>query len=575
MKWHVGPIAATAWVGLLSGSLAGQSGTVAYVLSGGGAAGSGLGHAAAAAGDVDGDGHGDVIVGFRTGSGIGAGTAEVSSGADGSLIYLFTGLASQDHFGQSVSGAGDVNGDGYADVIVGAASEDANGIDSGAAHVFSGRDGSLLYHFVGDFARARFGYSVAGAGDVDGDGFDDLIVGGQPDANTPQPIGHVRVLSGSDGSILLDIVGPVGTSRLGCSVAGPGDVDGDGVPDILAGDWRDHTVINQAGSVSLFSGADGSLLAIHYGDLNSDRLGLNVSGAGDVNGDGTPDLLASSPWANGSLADVGMVRVWSGADGSVLYTIYGDATLDFFGGDAAGVGDFDADGFDDFAVGAFADDDGGTNAGSVRVFSGADGSELWRMDGDSPGDEFGHAVACAGDIDGDGGDDLICGAPADDQGGGALSGAAFAVLGATPPTVGVGPVVYCQSGPNAWGPGARIGCEGSASVAASDLVLTADGAAPWTYGLFFTGGEQTQLPFQRGYLCIRRPLQRASAWVATDETGSAASPLSSGHCRWTRAAPAAGETWNFQFIYRDAPGHAGKGQGRMNLSDALSVTFVP
>ena len=572
MRGHGRPFAATAWMGLLCGSLAGQSGTVAHVLRGGGVAGNGLGHAAAAAGDVDGDGYGDVIVGYRTGVGNGAGTAEVYSGLDGSLLHRFTGGAAQDRLGQSVGGAGDVNDDGYDDLIVGAAGENANGADSGAAYVFSGLDGSVLHHFVGDFAQARFGYAVSGAGDIDGDGFADVIVGGQPDPFTPQPIGHVRVLSGGDGAVLLDIVGPASTSRLGCSVDGPGDVDGDGVPDILAGDWRDHTAANQAGSVSLFSGADGSLLARHLGDLSGDRMGLNVSSAGDVDGDGVVDLLGSTPWADGAMSDVGMVRVWSGADGSELHTLYGDMLQDFFGWDAAGVGDFDDDGNDDFAVGTFADDDGGLNSGSVRVFSGADGSELWRMDGDSPGDELGYSVAAAGDVDGDGGDDLVFGAPADDQGGGPLSGSAFTVLGATPPTSGGGPVAYCESGPNRVGPGARIGWQGSTSIAAGDFVLTVDGATPRRFGVFFTGGERQQVPFLDGYLCIQGPLRRATSWVRTDQSGSTSAALgSTRRWRW-RHAPAAGETWNFQFLYFDR--RRGPWRRRLNLSDALSATFT-
>jgi hypothetical protein len=178
-------------------------------------------------------------------------------------------------------------------------------------------------------------------------------------------------------------------------------------------------------------------------------------------------------------------------------------------------------------------------------------------------------------VNGDGGDDLVFGAPMDDQGGGAMSGSAFAVLGEAPPTGGGGPVAYCESGPNAFGPGAEMGWQGSTSAAAGDLVLTVDGAAPRTIGVFFTGGGQTQVPFMRGYLCIERPLRRATSWVPTDRTGSGASKLGSGRCWRRRKTPSAGETWNFQFLYFDRRRGPGKGRGHLNLSDALSVTFTP
>ena len=94
-------------------------------------------------------------------------------------LYTFDGDSALDFFGSASSGAGDVNGDGFADLIVGAGQDDNNGSNSGSARVFSGVDGSVLYTFVGDSAEDRFGTSVSGAGDVNGDGVDDFIVGAQ------------------------------------------------------------------------------------------------------------------------------------------------------------------------------------------------------------------------------------------------------------------------------------------------------------------------------------------------------------------------------------------------------------
>jgi len=554
---------------LCASTASGQQGTLVQVLVGGGAAGRGLGQAVASAGDVDGDGLDDLIAGFRYGSGSNAGTAEVFSGAGGPSLYMFTGKAAGDRFGQAVDGAGDVNADGYDDLVVGAVGEDANGLDSGAAYVYSGRDGQLLYAFAGDFARAHFGGAVSGAGDVNADGFADVVVGGQPDPNTPQPIGFARVFSGADGSVLFDFVGESSTSRLGGSVDAAGDVNGDGFADVLVGDWRDATTGNGAGSASVFSGADGSLLLRVFGDTANDRLGTVVAGVGDVDGDGRPDLLAASPWADGAVADLGLARVYSSQDGSVLHSVYGDAAFDFFGSAAAGVGDFDGDGVADFAVGAFADDDGGVNAGSVRVYSGADGSVLQRVDGDTSSDELGYSVAAAGDVSGDGGADFVVGAPNDDRGGGPGSGAALVFAGAAPAN---SVESYCTPGLNELGPGAAIGYLGSTSIAAGDFTLTVEGARPRSVGLFFFGADRQRVPFMKGVLCVARPRYRAGPQVHLDASGYGQLELGAARGRWAGRLLAAGSTWNFQFLYLDPPCRK---HGPFNLSDAETVTFAP
>ena len=138
----------------------------------GAANGSRFGDSVAGAGDVNGDGFADVIVGAR-----GAGSAYVYSGADGTVLRRFDGVAAGDRLGSSVAGAGDVNRDGFADVIVGAPRADAGGMDeAGSAYVYSGKDGTLLWQFDGAREYAYLGSSVDGAGDVNRDGFADLIV---------------------------------------------------------------------------------------------------------------------------------------------------------------------------------------------------------------------------------------------------------------------------------------------------------------------------------------------------------------------------------------------------------------
>ena len=169
--------------------------------------------------------------------GFGPGSARVFSGVDGSVLYNFDGDSILDGFGLSVSGAGDVNGDGFADLIVGAANDVNNGFSSGSARVLSGVDGSVLYNFDGDSALDQFGSAVSGAGDVNGDGFADLIVGAPDFIFLPPADGNgtARVLSGVDGSVLYNFEGDSAFDSFGTSVSGAGDINGDGVADFIVG----------------------------------------------------------------------------------------------------------------------------------------------------------------------------------------------------------------------------------------------------------------------------------------------------------------------------------------------------
>ncbi|MCH8165935.1 MAG: FG-GAP repeat protein [Planctomycetes bacterium] len=157
-------------------------------------------------------------------------------------LFTFDGDSAFDQFGFSVSGAGDVNADGFADLIVGAYRDDNNGSTSGSARVFSGLDGSVLYTFNGDSAGDQFGFSVSGAGDVNADGFADLIVGATVDDNNGPFSGSARVFSGLDGSILFT-------------------VNGDGFADLIVGAVGDN---NAAGSARVISPVvDPSILVIN------------------------------------------------------------------------------------------------------------------------------------------------------------------------------------------------------------------------------------------------------------------------------------------------------------------------
>ena len=357
-----------------------------------------FGESVSVAGDVDGDGIPDFIVGAPTRRSTN-GYARVFSGSNGSVLYSFE-VDGTRRFGQSVSGAGDVNGDGRADLIVG---------ENSSARVFSGSDGSVLYSFDGDSSGDQFGFSVSGAGDVNGDGNADLIVGAPFDDNNGSNSGSARVLSGSDGSVLYDFNGESVNDWFGVSVSGAGDINGDGVADLIVGASGNGPL----GFARVFSGSDGSVLYNFNGNdvsLPVDLFGQSVSGAGDVNGDGIDDFIVGAPGPE-TVFRSGHARVLSGSDGSTLFEFHGfffDSFESRFGGSVSGAGDVNGDGKADLIVGARFDDNNGLNSGSAHVLSGSDGSVLYKLTGELF-DSFGVSVSGVGDINEDGIDDFIVG----------------------------------------------------------------------------------------------------------------------------------------------------------------------
>ncbi|MDA0668050.1 MAG: hypothetical protein O3A50_09780, partial [Planctomycetota bacterium] len=163
------------------------------------------------------------------------------------------------------------------------------------------------------------------------------------------------------------------------------------------------------------------------GQASYDLLGFSVSGAGDVDGDGFDDLIVGALWADpGGLTEAGSAFVYSGATGSLIWQFDGQASADQLGRSVSGAGDVDGDGFDDVIVGAHGADPGGlSDAGSAFVYSGATGSLIWQFDGQASSDILGISVSGAGDVDGDGFDDVIVGAPSADPGGVSSAGSAY------------------------------------------------------------------------------------------------------------------------------------------------------
>jgi hypothetical protein len=435
----------------------------------------------AGAGDVNSDGYDDVIVGapyYDAGEDnegaafLFLGSASgVADGNSTSAATMFQSDQAHAYLGRSVAGAGDVNGDGYDDVIMGADYFDAGEYHGGAAFVFlgsasgipGGNPGTAALRIASGQAGAALGRSVAGAGDVNGDGYDDIIVGA-PGFDTyyrrdSQCEGAAFVLLGSASGVapgasrgaVTPILSTQWSTQLGESVAGAGDVNGDGYDDVIVGAPSYDAGEDDEGAAFVFLGSKSGIRARKLSKaaarLESNqryaRLGASVAGAGDVNSDGYDDVIVGAPLYDGGEEDEGAAFVFlggnSGTRGRKASKATAAARLESgqshakLGSSVAGAGDVNGDGCDDAIVGAPGYDAGEENEGAAFLFLGsasgiADGdpSTAWlRLEADRTGAALGSSAGGAGDVNGDGIGDLIVGAPQS----GWDHGAAFVYLG--------------------------------------------------------------------------------------------------------------------------------------------------
>ncbi len=320
----------------------GRSGHLLFHRSG--RAGEQNGYAIADAGDVNGDGVPDVISG-APGRAKAIGRAYVYSGATGRTIARLRGHRHGDAFGAAVSGAGDVNGDGVPDLLVGAP---GNGATAGHAYVISGRTHHVIRVLSAHRRGDEFGAGTAHTADLNGDGVDDLIVG----ASGARP-GHgaVYVYSGRTGVRLFRIHGERGNVAFGqFFVAGVGDVNRDGVPDVYVGDYGSNNAGKAGGFAAVYSGRDGARLHAWRGAAG-EGMGPGRS-AGDVNGDGVPDIIVGNYTSSDGAPAAGKVQVFSGATGKRLRAITSTTPNENLGFDAVGIGDTNGNGTPDFLVSA-------------------------------------------------------------------------------------------------------------------------------------------------------------------------------------------------------------------------------
>ena len=404
------------------GSAAGLGATPAYTLVGDSQAGCEFGSSVGLAGDVNGDDHSDLLVGApKYGSSKGKAYCYYGAASSLILGWSFAGVVANAQVGYNVAGAGDLNGDGLSDVAIGAPYQPkVPTSNNGAVHVFRGNAGTGLSaassSILTGVGSANFGYGISSAGDMNGDGYADLLIGAP---GTASGNGAVHLFLGTAAASMVPTTAAStltgsGGERLGSSVSLAGDVNGDGYADVILGSPNSGT---DKGKVRVYKGGptaqfDAShLYWTRTGSITGAYLGAAVATGGDVNGDGVSDLLLGTPGQAGT----GVVSIFHGKPDppstTIQWSSLGTQNNGYMGRCVASAGDVNGDGYSDVLIGAPGMD--GAKGRAMLYLGSASGLTAvpaWTTYGENALDQFGYCVASAGDVNGDGYSDVLVGA---------------------------------------------------------------------------------------------------------------------------------------------------------------------
>ena len=344
--------------------------------------------------------------------------------------WIASGNETGENFGYSVASAGDVNNDGYEDVIIGAYNYDNGQTDEGEALVYLGSAAGLstspAWTAESDQAYARFGNSVSSAGDVNGDGYDDVLVGAQDyDNDTQSDAGRAYLYLGSptvpSNSPDWTAEGNQSSEFFGSSVASAGDVNNDGYDDVLVAALFYSNGENLEGGVFLYLGSSSGLSSTPSWTAEGNQIfanfGRSVACAGDVNNDGYDDVIVGAYYYDNPEYNEGCAFLYlgsaSGLSSSPSWIGENNQISAWFGYSVSSAGDVNNDGYDDVVVGAVGYDDPDPYEGIAYLYlgsaSGLLASPSWYAESDQANAYFG-VVSHAGDVNNDGYDDVIVGA---------------------------------------------------------------------------------------------------------------------------------------------------------------------